>query len=151
MFSGCTAVLTDSFSSVPCGLIIMALLYLVVPNGFPYHALAPGQKRPSRTAARLDIFGAFLFLAATVLLVTGVEEGGTRFAWKSVATICMLVFAVVCWTGFLVWERYVTLGEGKLHPVLPWRFICTPSTIGLLLYVFLFLPHSFFPRYADSH
>lgn len=76
-------------------------------------------------------------MLATLSLTAGFEETGAQFAWKSAYVISLLVVSGFLWIALFVWERHVTLREGELEPVLPWRFVKNRAMISLLLYVSL--------------
>lgn len=66
---------------------------------------------------KADFLGAFLLLAASILLVTALEEAGTHFAWRSAFTMVLLIFSMFFWIAFLAWERKVTRAAGVREPV----------------------------------
>ncbi|VZI03292.1 unnamed protein product [Fusarium fujikuroi] len=68
---------------------------------------------------RIDVLGIILLLAASVLLVFALEEGGTRYSWSNAIVIATLVLAVVLFIAFGVWEVYVEKSPGKQEPVFP--------------------------------
>jgi hypothetical protein len=45
------------------------------------------EKLRKETLKKVDVLGAFLMLAASVLLVFALEEGGSRYPWNSSAVI----------------------------------------------------------------
>ncbi|KAG5800376.1 hypothetical protein H9Q69_000674 [Fusarium xylarioides] len=68
---------------------------------------------------RIDVLGIALLLAASVLLVFALEEGGTRYSWSNAVVIATLVLAVVLFIAFGFWEVYVERSTSKQEPVLP--------------------------------
>ncbi|KAF4454427.1 hypothetical protein F53441_3054 [Fusarium austroafricanum] len=68
---------------------------------------------------RIDVLGIILLLAASVLLVFALEEGGTRYSWSSAVVISSLVLAVVLFVAFGFWEVYVEQSPSKQEPVFP--------------------------------
>ncbi|KAJ5390077.1 MFS general substrate transporter [Penicillium cataractarum] len=124
--------------NVPAGVAATIALIFLLPNGFPYHSKARedrGSLRESIEKAfrRIDIVGAFLLVAATVLLVTGLDEADEQFAWRSAFTIAVLVISGVLWILFAIWERRVTLNASTTEPVFPWRFFQNRVWISMLL------------------
>lgn len=133
--------LTKFAISVPAGAAAIAILAIAIPNNFPYHGLSQAshgsqsmrQLFSKRLFHRADFLGAFLLLAASILLVTALEEAGTHFEWRSAFTIVLLILSVFLWIAFLAWERKVTRAAGVREPVFPWRFIQSRICIGLIL------------------
>ncbi|KAM0082099.1 hypothetical protein ACKRZS_005710 [Fusarium odoratissimum] len=68
---------------------------------------------------RIDVLGIILLLAASVLLVFALEEGGTRYSWGNAIVIATLVLAVVLFIAFGFWEVYVEKSPSKQEPVFP--------------------------------
>ncbi|KAG5785782.1 hypothetical protein H9Q73_000637 [Fusarium xylarioides] len=68
---------------------------------------------------RIDVLGIALLLAASVLLVFALEEGGTRYSWSNAVVIATLVLAVVLFIAFGFWEVYVERSTSKQEPVFP--------------------------------
>ncbi|KAF4957020.1 hypothetical protein FGADI_3434 [Fusarium gaditjirri] len=68
---------------------------------------------------RIDVLGIILLLAASVLLVFALEEGGTRYSWGNAIVIATLVLAVVLFIAFGLWEVYVEKSPSKQEPVFP--------------------------------
>ncbi|KAI4213593.1 MAG: hypothetical protein LQ351_003817 [Letrouitia transgressa] len=54
---------------------------------------------------RIDYFGATLLLAASVLFITALEEGGTEYSWHSALVLVLLVLSFFVWIAFLVREK----------------------------------------------
>ncbi|KAK9325841.1 hypothetical protein V1517DRAFT_335621 [Lipomyces orientalis] len=71
------------------------------------------------TLARVDVFGMFLLLASSVLLVFALEEGGARCSWNSAAVISSLVLALVLGIVFVVWETFLDKTTYVQEPVFP--------------------------------
>ncbi|KAJ4264444.1 hypothetical protein NW762_005644 [Fusarium torreyae] len=69
--------------------------------------------------ARIDVLGIILLLAASVLLVFALEQGGTRYPWRSAAIIATLALSVACFIAFGFWEVHVEHSPGKQEPVFP--------------------------------
>ncbi|KAI5917481.1 MFS multidrug transporter-like protein [Camillea tinctor] len=135
--------------NVPVALLAAVIIFFTLPVGFPFHG-RPGTDRPnavpffSRQAIqRIDITGTVLLLVSTVLLVAALEEGGTRFPWRSGFVIALLTLSSLGWIVFLLWERHVTLRSKLQAPVFPWRFAQSRVYIGLTLNA-LFIGAAFF-------
>lgn len=83
---------------------------------------------------RLDVLGAFLNLAASILLVFALQEGGSRFPWNSAAIIATFILSGITWMAFLGWEGIVgRLTNNVQEAVFPLRLIKDRIFIGLLL------------------
>ena len=127
--------------NVPAGALTVAMLIISVPNNFPHQGkasyVAPTlrQRFSRKSLGRLDVTGAFLLLAATLLLVTVLLEGGNSFDWNSVTSISLLVVSGVLWIAFFLNERTVTKDKWRAEPVFPWRFIFNRHWMGVLLYM----------------
>jgi predicted membrane channel-forming protein YqfA (hemolysin III family) len=83
--------------------------------------------------ARVDYLGIFLLLSASVLLVFALEEGGTRYPWKSAVVISTLVIAIVFFIGFGFWEVHVERSSSKQEPVFPPSICNDRICIAMLL------------------
>ncbi|KAI0861409.1 MFS multidrug transporter-like protein [Xylaria cubensis] len=135
--------------NVPSAVAAAVVLFLTIPNGFPYHGV-PRHERPNgghtlsrASLRRIDYIGTTLLLLSTLSIVAALEEAGLRFPWKSAYVITLLIIAGVGWTVFLLWERRVTLHAKVQEPVFPWRFVQSRVWVGMLLTVF-FLGAPFF-------
>lgn len=100
-----------------------------ISNNFPNHhktlsdrGQTSQRKFSSSNLARLDVFGTFFLLGATMLLVTVLLETGTSFSWSSGVSIALLVLSAVLWTVFLINERIVSNEQRRAEPIFPWRF-----------------------------
>lgn len=126
--------LTDN--STPAMAAVSVLYYLFTPKNFP-HQWKPQQIRIGSFTQSLkdsfDIFGAFLLLSGSMLLIAVLLESGSAFGWNSAATIVMLVLAVIILIIFLLMERKVTYGEKGRQPIFPWRFFENRVWMGVLL------------------
>lgn len=125
--------------SVPVGLVLVLLLYLSIPADFPYQGqpyyIAPTfkQKISRASLSRLDLFGAFSLLGATLLLVTVLLEAPNQFSWHSPTAITLFVLSGVLGILFLVNERVVTGDNWRAEPIFPWRFLSNRAWIGTLI------------------
>ena len=90
-------------TSVPLGVIVLAMLSVAMPAGFPYQSeKSDGMFRSFRIAAvqKVDFLGVFLLLAASILFVTAVQEGGTEYQWKSAVVLSLFCISIVLWILF---------------------------------------------------
>ena len=112
------------------------MLFVAMPASFPYQPNETDKVRKSlqiRAVKRLDFTGALLLLAASILLVTALEEGGTEYSWTSAVVLAILCVSIVLWILFFCWEKYASSRHGMQEPVLPWRLVQNRFTMGFLL------------------
>ncbi|RAH86595.1 MFS general substrate transporter, partial [Aspergillus japonicus CBS 114.51] len=137
LFGG--AITQHSTWRVPPGVIAAVLLILFLPNNFPHHnkpRVSAGLDLTGslrKSFLRVDILGATLLLAATLLLVTALDEANEQYVWRSAFTITLLVVSGTLWVIFVAWERRVTRSTGSREPVFPWRFFQNRVWIAMLL------------------
>ncbi|KXH68752.1 major facilitator superfamily transporter [Colletotrichum salicis] len=110
--------------NAPTGAFATALLAFLLPSNFPHHGR--GVNRPSMrdkfsgaAIARLDFVGAAVLLAASILLVFGFEEAGSRYPWTSP----IVTSTIVCGGSlFLVFIR-----RGVAHLLCQNRLLHRPA------------------------
>ncbi len=130
---------------MPAGVIGLIVLMLMIPANFPHHSQSSQEPRNIRQVLskasfrRVDFFGAGLLLLATLLLLTGLEEAGIRFPWRSPFVIVLLTVSGLLWMTFFGWEWRVTRAESAREPVFPWRFVQNRVWVGMLMYVQAFI------------
>ena len=124
------------FGSVPLGFIALVMIFLAMPVGFPYRSEKSDKLLQSFNMAgvrNIDFLGAFLVLAASILFVSALEEGGTEYPWKSSVVLSLLCLSVVLWVLFFLWQK-VASGRGDAHePILPWRLLTDRFTMAFML------------------
>ena len=81
----------------------------------------------------MDILGALLLLAASLLFVSAVEQGGTESSWTSAVVLGLLCISVILWVLFFAWQRLLSERQNVREPVLPWRLLTDRFTLGFLL------------------
>jgi hypothetical protein len=83
--------------SAPAGAVAILILVVFLPSTSTDTAmfLLIWKRVPNRAWRRIDIVGAFILLAASVLVVFVLEEAGIRYAWNSAAIIASLTLVVV--------------------------------------------------------
>lgn len=118
-----------------------ALIIFFLPSSFSTHdhSLWTRLRRRFTLAAfrRLDLLGASLMLAASILLVYSLEEAGTRHPWRSVAIIAPLVVAIVSWIAFVQYEVVLEVKKKDQEPIFPMRLLKDRMLAGMLLYLYL--------------
>ena len=125
-------------SSAPAGTLATVCIVLFLPSHFPYRAT---EARPRfwqaltwKISRRLDFTGAFLNLAASILLVFALEEGGSRYPWKSAAIIATFILSGLMWIAFIGWEGTVgRLTNDVQEAIFPLRLLKDRIFVGLLL------------------
>ncbi|KAI0406568.1 putative multidrug resistance protein fnx1 [Xylaria palmicola] len=128
--------------NVPIAASALIIAILTIPKGFGLRnrqlKQAGGDVSPLKTnLLRIDWFGTVVILLATLSLVTGFEEAGARFPWKSAYVISLLTISGLLWITLAIWERRVTLSAGLQEPILPWRFFLNRAMISILSIFFL--------------
>ena len=127
-----------SYHSVPAGFVAFLFVFLAMPRRFPHIS---GHQDRLRTAPnvqaikRVDFIGAFLLLAASILLISALEEGGIEYSWASSVVLSLLSLSVILWIVFLCWERHLGSRQSAQEPVLPWRLLNDRFVMSFLLYV----------------
>ena len=119
--------------SIPAGVLVFGFLALALPNRFPL-GFKEGEKHKSAEGfARIDLAGSFLSLAASVLLVVAVEEGGIEFAWDSPVTLTLLVISIICYFSFIFQQRSLSRHKTDQEGVLPWHLLKNRFFVAYLL------------------
>lgn len=83
---------------------------------------------------RIDYFGATLLLAASVLFITALEEGGTEYSWHSALVLVLLVLSFFVWIAFLVREKLQGQKKVQHESVFPWRLVTNRFWMGIIMY-----------------
>lgn len=121
------------------GVLTIILLLAAVPAHFPhqgdldYKAPTWRQKLSRHSLARLDIPGCLLILAATMLIVAVLLEGGISIAWDSASAIVLFTVSGILWILFLANEWFFTKRDRALEPIFPWRFFKNRPWMGTLM------------------
>jgi EmrB/QacA subfamily drug resistance transporter len=92
------------FINVPVGIVLLAAIPAVVP-----------QRRPHRTAGRIDVLGAVIVTAATGSFIYGMINAGDG-GWADLGTLLAIAAAIVLYGVFVVVER--TVPTPLMHPSL---------------------------------
>jgi hypothetical protein len=104
---------------------------------------------------QIDVPGIFLSLAATTFIVVPLQEGGTRFPWKSAIIIGMLAGAPVLLALFGFWENLLTAREKKwqMLPLFPTRLVKSRVMLACLGYDYTSATFQFysFARSANTY
>lgn len=113
-----------SVFSGPAGGLAFVLLAWLLPGSNKNNKNSPQQpllallrsKVTSSNLSRVDLAGAVLLLASSMLIVFSLESGGTRYPWSSPTVISTLVLAFVTGALFFFWERSKWVKEPVFSP-----------------------------------
>ncbi|SPJ85735.1 related to multidrug transporter [Fusarium torulosum] len=109
--------------NVPGGVVAFVMVSVFLPASEESSRLSLLKALRSKVRrsnwVRIDVLGILLLLAASVLLVFALEEGGTRYPWSSAVVISSLVLAVALFVAFGFWEVHVEQSPSKQEPVFP--------------------------------
>ncbi|KIL87403.1 hypothetical protein FAVG1_09109 [Fusarium avenaceum] len=109
--------------NVPGGVVAFAMVSVFLPASEESSRLSFLKVLRSKVRrsnwVRVDVLGILFLLAASVLLVFALEEGGTRYSWSSAVVISPLVLAVALFVAFGFWEVHVEQSPSKQEPVFP--------------------------------
>jgi hypothetical protein len=108
-----------------------------MPADFPHHntktKVSTKEMFSVANLRRVDVIGAFLLLATSMLLVAALEEGGTQSDWKSPATLTPLILSIFLLIAFCFWERYLEFAKTLQEGVFPWRLATDRFCMGIML------------------
>ena len=127
--------LIEFLISGPGGALAATLLYISRPFGFPYGE-STGFFRAMVTNKewkRVDFFGAFASLVASILLVFALQQGGVIYAWNSATIVAIFIVSAALWAIFIAWERHLSASNTTSEPIFPWRLAQNRFVLGLLL------------------
>ena len=120
--------------NVPCGVVALVVLVFAWPSPpNPY----PNLRAPLKALAHhVDFLGTFLLLAASVLLIFGLEQAGAaEYPWDSPIIISTLTVAGACFLSLAAWIAFLDLMKGKvpINPILPVRLLTNRILIAAVL------------------
>ena len=119
--------------NLPLGILALAMVW-------PQLKRLPRNERPHR----IDIPGALLIMAASVLLMLTLSWGGQRFAWTSPQLLLLLAAAVMSWVLLVI--RLRTAPEPLIpiavlrNQVVRMATLCSFSAIGAYVGLAVYLP-----------
>lgn len=123
--------------SAPAGAAATLLIVLLLPLHFPHQntnrEISVRRMFSKASMKRLDIFGSCLILAASILLVFSLEEGGFQYAWNSVAIISTLTLSCLLWIAFVYWEDSIGGDHKMQEPIFPLRLVKNRLIVGMLM------------------
>ncbi|KAM3492266.1 hypothetical protein MY3957_004454 [Beauveria namnaoensis] len=129
--------------NLPCGGLAFFILLFFLKLHNPRTPVGAG-------LAAIDWVGNVLIIGGTIMLLMGLEFGGSQFPWDSATVICLIVFGAVTIGIFLVYESRVAK-----FPVIPMRLFNTTTSIATYvtssLHAFTFISGSYYmPLYFQS-
>ncbi|OTB06093.1 hypothetical protein M426DRAFT_259520 [Hypoxylon sp. CI-4A] len=127
------------FLNGPGGLLAIGMVAVSIPFGFLYGKSNRFIRSmvAERAWKRVDLLGALLSLAASILLVFAVQQGGVAYSWNSSAIIASFILSGILWIGFFGWERQLSKRNVVCEPMFPWRLVRNRFVLGLLFNGFL--------------
>lgn len=125
-------------SSVPIGVLSVALLVIFLPRKLPKEPAASlSSKHWSGLSLRLlkkvDIAGALLLLGACLLLATALQLAARGASFAAPEVLALLIVSGAMWGAFSLWEWFVTTRRSNPEPVFPWRFFQSRVSMGMIL------------------
>lgn len=123
-----------TLDSLPLGAIAILLLLVAMPYDYGTAPPKPiSALKPNMTLFRkLDVLGAFLLLAASLLLVSVLNETYQEFSWSSGTAIGLLTLCGVLWVAFFSWE-WVISSRPEFEPIFPKHFFLNRAWMGMLM------------------
>ncbi|KEQ90489.1 hypothetical protein AUEXF2481DRAFT_48711 [Aureobasidium subglaciale EXF-2481] len=80
----------------------------------------------------LDWIGSSLVIGATVMFLLGIQVGGETFSWSSPIVICLIVFSLLTFVLFVLYEW-----KFPRYPVMPLRLFKSRNNIATLFVAFI--------------
>ncbi|ATY63740.1 multidrug resistance fnx1 [Cordyceps militaris] len=129
--------------NLPCGGLAFFILLFFLKLHNPRTPVKAG-------LAAIDWIGNVLIIGGTIMLLMGLEFGGSQYPWDSATVICLIVFGVVAIAIFLYYESRIAK-----FPVIPVRLFNTTTSIATYvtssLHAFTFISGSYYlPLYFQS-
>ncbi|OAQ97995.1 hypothetical protein LLEC1_04758 [Akanthomyces lecanii] len=129
--------------NLPCGGLAFAILLFFLKLHNPRTPVKAG-------LAAIDWVGNILIVGGTIMLLMGLEFGGSQYPWNSATVISLIVFGVVAIAIFLAYESRIAK-----FPVIPVRLFDTRTSIATYvtssLHAFTFISGSYYlPLYFQS-
>ncbi|KAG9238737.1 MFS multidrug transporter-like protein [Amylocarpus encephaloides] len=115
--------------NAPIGIVAVILFAIAWPKA---NQLRHAQRRPWK---QLDVVGAVLVIAASVLVVFSFQEAGLHHNnWRTALFIAPLIFGCLCYVLLFVWEYLVAkYWEGSFATMFPLRLIKRRIYMGYVL------------------
>jgi hypothetical protein len=118
--------------SIPAGIIIFILLAFL----FPKDTTSPTASLKS-LLLRIDWLGLLLSIAASIILIIPLQEGGADYSWRSATVVAMVAVGGLCWIAFAGWEVFISRhpGEKAVLPMMPNRVAYQRVVGACIVYV----------------
>ncbi|KAI7354741.1 putative major facilitator superfamily transporter, partial [Hortaea werneckii] len=99
----------------------------------------------------IDWVGSLLVVAATLLLLFGLQYGGVTFPWGSATVICLIVFGIVTF-GLFAWWETTKLAKYPIVPMRLFNKVTNVATLGVVFFHgFVFISSSYYlPLYFQG-
>ncbi|KAL9011786.1 MAG: hypothetical protein Q9173_003402, partial [Seirophora scorigena] len=129
--------------NLPCSALAFLLILLFLDVHNPKTTISDGVKA-------IDWFGSLSIIGLTVMLLLGLNFGGTTFPWGSPKVICLIVFGCLMSVFFVVSERRLAR-----YPLMPLELLKERSNVMSLLvnfvHGFVFIAGEYYmPLYFQS-
>ena len=79
----------------------------------------------------IDWVGSLTIVGGTLMFLFGLQYGGVTAPWDSALVLCLIIFGVVTWALFLVWEW-----KFAVYPIMPMGIFSSVSKVATLAVVF---------------
>jgi hypothetical protein len=131
-------------STCLAGALASLIVYVLLPANFPNHGTDDSvtRTRPrfswqflKQSLKRLDLIGAALLIAASILVVVGFEEAGPRHPWDSPVILSTLIVGLLLFVAFILFERRIDRPNYLQEPVFPLRLLKSRAFVGLIVCV----------------
>lgn len=129
--------------NLPCCVVAFVILLMFLDVHNPKTPFKDGMKA-------IDWAGSLSILALTVMVLLGLDFGGSVFAWSSPKVICLIVFGALCSVIFIYSEKRLAK-----YPLMPMVLFAQRSNVATLLVIFFhgisFIgPEYYLPLYFQS-
>ncbi|KAI5238634.1 putative major facilitator superfamily transporter [Aureobasidium subglaciale] len=111
--------------NLPLDGLAFILLYLFLDIESPKSSVREG-------IMVLDWIGSLLVIGATVMFLLGIQIGGETLPWSSPIVICLIVFGLLTFVLFVLYEWKV-----PRYPVMPLRLFKSRNNIAILFVAFI--------------
>ncbi|CAG8976531.1 hypothetical protein HYALB_00011008 [Hymenoscyphus albidus] len=132
---------SNQVTSIPVGILCFILFVVLLPARMPGQhssSLTPDGLRsvfsPS-SLRRVDVLGCVLLLGACMFIVTALQQAAEGSSSSGGTVLTLIVFSVVFWISFVVWQWYITEKRTYPEPVFPWRLFQSRVYMGMILNV----------------
>jgi EmrB/QacA subfamily drug resistance transporter len=79
----------------------------------------------------IDWVGSLTIVGGTLMFLFGLQYGGVTAPWDSAMVLCLIIFGVVTWALFLIWEW-----KFAIYPIMPMGIFSSVSKVATLAVVF---------------